>query len=88
MVDQADQLAEIRLSPKIEDTFKGRVMVSQLSHLDKQDMAAKMIDHVLIARRVPPFDGVIELAAGVEDPERYRVAGNLLDLRHPGFLQR
>ena len=62
--------------------------MSPLPDLDELDSAAEMIDHRLIASRVPPFDGHIVLAAGGDDPKRNGFTRDLVDLREPGFLLR
>src|SRR3990172_2831005 len=61
-------------------------MVSGLTHLDELDPAAKVIHHSLKANGVPPFDRVVQLPTGHEEPEGGALSLNLLHPREPGLL--
>lgn len=87
VVHQTDELADVRLSHQIDDSREPRMPVIGLSALHELDAAPEMIDNLLIACRVPPLGGEIELASRQYDPERALMAG-LLHLAHPGLFQR
>ena len=51
------------------------------ANLDEEDFSSKMINDGLPATEMPPFDGVVQLAAGDDNPIRDINARDLLDER-------
>jgi len=58
----------------------------RFADLNKEDAAAEMIHHFLPTHWIPPFDGIVRLATGHDDPEWHILTGDLLNLRHPRLL--
>ncbi len=56
------------------------------SHLDKEDLSPELFDDRLPAAEMPPFNGVVQLAACHDDPIRKIKAGDLLDERRNALL--
>src|SRR5271166_1221747 len=86
MMNQPDELAQICLSPQIENSAQLGMMVSLGAHLNEENTATECVDNSLKAFAIPPLDCLFEGAAGAHYPERYFVSGEFLYLRHPGFL--
>src|SRR5947208_8228405 len=70
MVNEAHQLAEIRLASEIDHAFEFRMMMAEFADLHEEDFATKIIDYLLVSIGGPPFDGYIVFAPGGNDPER------------------
>jgi len=64
------------------------MIVPLLADLNEKNPSPKMVHDFLIARSFPPLNGVIEFTSGAHDPERDRIASDLLHLRYPRFLGR
>src|SRR5688572_15353081 len=60
--------------------------VTGLTHLNEENTATKMIDDLLPAAQVPPFDRIVRLAACDDDPKGHGLFRDFLHLRHPLFL--
>src|SRR5687767_6484551 len=78
VIDQSHQLAQVRPATEIEHILERWMIVTDLSNLDEEDPAAKMIDDSLVSPPVPPFDGEVEFAARIDDPERQVAAGQFV----------
>ena len=63
-------------------------MMTLLPDLNKLDSSAEVVHDLLIASRVPPFDGDIVFTPGIDDPKRYGFAGEFVDLGIPGLFLR
>src|SRR5216117_1470823 len=63
MIDQADKFAHRGATAQIDHSAQLRMVMADAANLDKLHLAAKMIHHLLVAGGLPPFDGVIVLAA-------------------------
>ena len=68
---------------KINGSFQLRMVVSELSHLDEEDLSAKLIDHLLVAFCLPPFDRHIIFAPRSDDPEGRGLSGHFVHLGVP-----
>src|ERR1051325_5036571 len=87
MVNEAHQLAEIRLASEVDHAFEFRMMMAECADLYEKDFATKIIDYPLVSIGWPPFNGYIVLPPGCNDPERGPLAGHFMDLRVPGSFQ-
>ena len=67
------------MAPEIKHSSQGGMVVPVLSHLHKKDASGKMINHLLVASGLPPFDGEIEFSACCHEPE-----GTSANFLHPG----
>ena len=63
------------------------MVVPELTHLDEQDLSAKIIDDPLIALCLPPFDRHIIFAPRSNDPEGRVLSGHLVHLGVPRPFQ-
>src|SRR6266568_7029103 len=87
MVNEAHQLAEIRLASEIDHAFEFRMMMAEFADLHEEDFATKIIDYLLVSIGWPPFDGYIVFPPGRNDPERGPLPGHFMDLRVPRSFQ-
>ncbi len=86
MVDQTDKLTQRGPPPEVNDPLQARMVMPGSPNLDELDSAAKMINNLLRAFGLPPFDGDVVLAAGVDDPERRVGGGQFVHLGVPRFF--
>src|SRR4051812_39282158 len=52
--------------------------MAQFTPLHEKDFAAKKVDDLFIAPPIPPFDGEIKFAAGVDNPKRNIAASQFM----------
>jgi hypothetical protein len=88
VIDEPNELPQVRLTTQIEGIRQLTVLVSRLPHQHEENAVREMIDDLLITCEVPLLHGEIFLATGDHDPEGYRAAGELFYLRHPALLLR
>ena len=86
MVNEPDELAQIRFAAQVDHAFQLWMVVTSLAHLHKLDPASEMIDDFLVPLRLPPFDRDIEFAACDYNPEGCILPREFLHLGVPPFL--
>jgi hypothetical protein len=62
------------------------MVILSLPDLDEKNLSAEMIHHGLPSAEMPPFDGVVILTAGDDDPIREVQAADSLDERRSGLF--
>jgi hypothetical protein len=87
VVHEPNELAVRRAPAQIDDPVERRMIVVVFAHLHEEQATPKVVDDGLVARRVPPFDRVVELAARSEQPEGRAVTFERLDLAEPVLLR-
>src|SRR5688572_14483860 len=70
VISEANELPQIGFAAQVHDVAQRRVIMADLADLNEKDFASEMIDDLLVAPPVPPFDGEIKLATGIYNPER------------------
>lgn len=88
VMDEADELAEVRFAAQIEDATQQWMMVARFAHLHKADAAGEVIDDGLQAPGVRPLGGEVVLAAGDDDPKTGAGAFDFLHLAEPAAFLR
>lgn len=83
MVDEPDELPQIGLPAQIDHASERRVVMASAPDLDKLDAPAEVIDHLLPAGRIPPFDRIVIFPTRDDDPVGRVLAGQFHDLRSP-----
>ena len=86
MIHEPDELAEVSLAEKVNDTVQ-RIMhvpLAALPALHEENALAEMVYDFLRSSGVPPFCSEIRFATTDDNPEsRVGGAGDLIDLRQP-----
>ena len=80
MMDKPHELSQVGFAAKIEHPTERRMMMTFFPDLHEKDTPRKMIHHLLIALVRPPLCGEIVFAPGRHEPERDRLAENLVHL--------
>jgi len=80
VVNEANQLPQAGLAAQVNDAVQAGMVVSVLADLDKLNAAAKMVYDLLVAFRLPPFDGQVVLSSRANDPKRGVFPGNFMNL--------
>jgi hypothetical protein len=86
VIHQADQFAQGGFAAQVDDTLQAGMMMAGATDLNKLDSSLEMIDHGLVALRLPPFDGDVVLPAGGDDPKGSVLPGKFVDLGVPGLF--
>jgi hypothetical protein len=87
MINKAHQISQTGLSSEINHSVESRVVMPILTHLNELDFALKMIDHLLVPARVPPFKRDIIFSTGSHKPERDILPGQIVHLATGAFFQ-
>ena len=83
---QANELPKICLAHQIDDAIQSWMPMIGFATLDELDAATKVINHFLVALRVPPLRREIMFAARNDDPEALRDTNVVEDARHRLFF--
>jgi hypothetical protein len=86
MVNKPHQLPEVGLAPEVDHAIQFGMVMLHVANLNKLNFSPEMIDHLLVAPGVPPFDCQIILAPGYDDPKGRILASQLAHLGTPGLL--
>lgn len=70
----------------IRDALDRRMVVMRFPDLREFDPPPEVIDHLLVAPGIPPFDRVVPLPPRGEEPERLRVPPLAFDRAEPLLL--
>src|SRR5262245_11957550 len=72
VIYQPHEFAQIGFPTEVEHPFERWMVVALFAHLHKENTVAEMIDDLLPAAPMPPFDREIVLPARGDDPVRPR----------------
>lgn len=86
VVDESDELSEGGAAAEIDDAAKSGMVMGGIADLGEEQASGEVIHDGLVTGGIPPLDGVIELAAGDDDPEGEIVAGAASDLGGQGLF--
>src|SRR5262249_50969278 len=78
-VHQTNQVAQLRFATHIEHASERRMIMSFVADLDEEEPVAEGIDDLLPSATMPPFDRVIILATGGDNPVGTGLAENFLN---------
>jgi hypothetical protein len=86
VIHKANQLAQRGLASQIQYALQSRMIVVLLPDLDEEDFPAEMIGDRLPSAEMPPFDRVVELSSGYDDPAGDLATVEFFRQRRQGFF--
>ena len=69
---QANELTQRRLADEVLHAFQWQMPMPRFPTLDERNPSLEVIDHTLVACRVPPLGSEVVLPASDNDPELFR----------------